>query len=96
MAASSGAEAGAAAAPVPAPVSFGFSRKAERRRVLAAGPCAEPGDGGDGGGGGGDTEFLTAVEGRELLRCAMRMRGPWRRREGILKRRAHAQWRTSD
>ncbi|XP_051499937.1 LOW QUALITY PROTEIN: G-patch domain and KOW motifs-containing protein [Apus apus] len=64
MAASSGPE---AAAPGPAgPVSFGFSRKAERRRVLAAGPCAEPGTvGGDGGG--DDTDFLTAVEDRELL-----------------------------
>lgn len=65
MAASSGPQAGngAAAAGPPAPVSFGFSRKAERRRVLAAGPCAEPG----GEGGGGDTDFLTAVEDRELL-----------------------------
>ncbi|KAM9584646.1 G-patch domain and KOW motifs-containing protein isoform 1-T1 [Morphnus guianensis] len=64
MAASSGAEASnaaAAAAGPPGPVSFGFSRKAERRRVLAAGPCAEP------GGGAGDTDFLTAVEDRELL-----------------------------
>lgn len=64
MAASSGAEAGnAAATGPPGPVSFSFSRKAERRRVLAAGPCAEPG-----GGGGADTDFLTAVEDRELLR----------------------------
>lgn len=62
MAASSGAEAGSAAAGAPGPVSFGFSRKAERRRVLPAGPCAEPG-----GSGTGDTDFLTAVEGRELL-----------------------------
>nr|XP_047912262.1 G-patch domain and KOW motifs-containing protein [Anser cygnoides] len=58
MAASSGAEASGAAGPV----SFGFSRKAERRRVLAAGPCAEPG-----GDAGPDTDFLTAVEDRELL-----------------------------
>ncbi|XP_074023137.1 LOW QUALITY PROTEIN: G-patch domain and KOW motifs-containing protein-like [Numenius arquata] len=66
MAASSGAEAGKAAATgPPGPVSFGFSRKAERRRVLAAGPCAEPGVGGEGSG--GDTDFLTAVEDRELL-----------------------------
>lgn len=75
MAASSGAEAGNAAAAAtgpPGPVSFGFSRKAERRRVLAAGPCSEPGGG---GGGGGDTDFLTAVEDRELLRWVTRMRG---------------------
>ncbi|XP_068280814.1 G-patch domain and KOW motifs-containing protein isoform X1 [Nyctibius grandis] len=59
MAASSGAEAGSAAAAGgrSGPVSFAFSRKAERRRGGAAGP----------GGGGGDTDFLTAVEGRELL-----------------------------
>ncbi|XP_035170105.1 G-patch domain and KOW motifs-containing protein-like, partial [Oxyura jamaicensis] len=58
MAASSGAEASGTAGPV----SFGFSRKAERRRVLEAGPCAEPG-----GDAGPDTDFLTAVEDRELL-----------------------------
>lgn len=86
MAASSGPQAGnGAAAGPPGPVSFGFSRKAERRRVLAAGPCAEPGGGG-GGGGDTDTDFLTAVEDRELLRWgtaharagvkpAVRMRG---------------------
>ncbi|KAI6061764.1 G-patch domain-containing protein [Aix galericulata] len=63
MAASSGTEAsGAAAATTAGPVSFGFSRKAERRRVLAAGPCSEPG-----GDAGPDTDFLTAVEDRELL-----------------------------
>ncbi|XP_071657372.1 G-patch domain and KOW motifs-containing protein isoform X2 [Patagioenas fasciata] len=64
MAANGGAGSGSAAAPA-GPVSFGFSRKAERRRVLAAGPCAEPG--GDDAGGAGDTDFLTAVEDRELL-----------------------------
>ncbi|XP_065509397.1 LOW QUALITY PROTEIN: G-patch domain and KOW motifs-containing protein [Caloenas nicobarica] len=64
MAASSGEGPGNAAAPA-GPVSFGFSRKAERRRVLPAGPCAEPG--GDDAGGAGDTDFLTAVEDRELL-----------------------------
>lgn len=43
------------------PVSFGFSRKAERRRLLAAGPCSEPENDG------ADTDYLTAVEDRELL-----------------------------
>ncbi|NXQ60085.1 GPKOW protein, partial [Anthoscopus minutus] len=44
--------------------SFAFSRRAERRRPLPAGPCAEPGTGGDTD---SDTDFLTAVEDRELL-----------------------------
>ncbi|XP_058684597.1 LOW QUALITY PROTEIN: G-patch domain and KOW motifs-containing protein-like [Poecile atricapillus] len=48
----------------PGPVSFAFSRRAERRRPLPAGPCAEPGAGGDTD---SDTDFLTAVEDRELL-----------------------------
>ncbi|NWY22878.1 GPKOW protein, partial [Aphelocoma coerulescens] len=47
--------------------SFAFSRRAERRRPLPAGPCAEPGAGGDTD---SDTDFLTAVEDRELLRWA--------------------------
>lgn len=51
----------------PGPVSFAFSRRAERRRPLPAGPCAEPGAGGDTD---SDTDFLTAVEDRELLRWA--------------------------
>ncbi|XP_062368114.1 G-patch domain and KOW motifs-containing protein [Cinclus cinclus] len=60
---------GAAAAdgttgPGPGPVSFAFSRRAERRRPLPAGPCAEQGAGGDAD---SDTDFLTAVEDRELL-----------------------------
>ncbi|XP_068785393.1 G-patch domain and KOW motifs-containing protein isoform X2 [Struthio camelus] len=66
MAASSGAEAGSAAAPEPAaagPVSFGFSRTAGRRRVLGAGPCAEPGGEREEA----EPDFLTAVEDRELL-----------------------------
>ena len=46
------------------PVSFGFSRKAERRRLLAAGPCSEPESDG------ADIDYLKAVEDRELLRCA--------------------------
>ncbi|KAM3656108.1 LOW QUALITY PROTEIN: G-patch domain and KOW motifs-containing protein [Ammospiza maritima maritima] len=50
--------------PGPGPVSFAFSRRAERRRPLPAGPCAEPGAGGDTE---SDTDFLTAVEDRELL-----------------------------
>ncbi|XP_053908249.1 G-patch domain and KOW motifs-containing protein isoform X3 [Cuculus canorus] len=62
MAADGGAEAEmaaeAAAAAPPGPVSFSFSRKAERRKVLRAEQSAENG---------GDTDFLTAVEGRELL-----------------------------
>lgn len=45
-------------------MSFGFSRKAERRRLLAAGPCSEPENDG------ADTDYLTAVEDRELLRYA--------------------------
>lgn len=48
-------------------MSFAFSRRAERRRPLPAGPCAEPGTGGDAD---SDTDFLTAVEDRELLRWA--------------------------
>ncbi|NWI47749.1 GPKOW protein, partial [Picathartes gymnocephalus] len=52
--------------------SFSFSRKTERRRPLPAGPCAEPGAGGDTD---SDTDFLTAVEDRELLRWA----GEWAR-----------------
>ncbi|KAM4878307.1 G-patch domain and KOW motifs-containing protein isoform 2-T2 [Sylvia borin] len=61
MAAGDGAAEGSAG---PGPVSFAFSRRTERRRPLPAGPCAEPGAGGDTD---SDTDFLTAVEDRELL-----------------------------
>ncbi|XP_066426527.1 G-patch domain and KOW motifs-containing protein isoform X2 [Molothrus aeneus] len=67
MAAGDGAAEGTAGpgpGPGPGPVSFAFSRRAERRRPLPAGPCAEPGASGDTE---SDTDFLTAVEDRELL-----------------------------
>ncbi|XP_054033168.1 G-patch domain and KOW motifs-containing protein [Dryobates pubescens] len=68
MAAAGGTESGRAAeGGAAAPVSFGFRRKAERRRLVAAGPCAEPpGEAGEEAGD-GEAEPLRAVEGKELL-----------------------------